>query len=111
MSDEDTKTEQSKDLFDDLGLSIQFSDVTLGQTYPIYGMITKFISDAPGNVIVVINENIEATMNVEDEAKIETLKNRSFESGIFVCTITDAGSPIKADCSTVIFGKNNNAVQ
>jgi hypothetical protein len=102
---------EEKNLFEDLGLSVQFGDVELGQVYPIYGLITKFVSDEPGNIIVRINENIEATMNVGEQDKIDTLKNRSFDPGIFVCTITEIGQVIKADCSTVIFGKNNNMVQ
>lgn len=103
--------EDDKNLFDDLGLSVEFGDVEVGQVYPIYGLITKFISDEPGNIVVRINENVEATMNVGEQDKIDILKNRSFEPGIFVCTITELGTLIKADCSTVIFGKNDNTVQ
>jgi hypothetical protein len=102
---------QEKNLFDELGLSVQFSEVSLGQVYPIYGMITKFISESPGNIVVMINDHIEATMNVVEEEKIDILKNRSFDPGIFVCTITQTTPSICAECSTVVFGKNNNAVQ
>lgn len=102
---------EEKNLFDDLGLSVQLGNVEVGQVYPIYGSITKFVSEVPGNIIVRINENIEATMNVGEQDKIDILKNRSFDPGIFVCTITEVSELIKADCSTVIFGKNNNSVQ
>ena len=102
---------EDKNLFEDLGLSVQFGDVEVGQAYPIYGVITKFVSEEPGNVIVIINENIEVTMNVAEEDKINVLKNRTFDPGIFVCTITEVDKLIKAECSTVIFGKNNNMVQ
>lgn len=119
MSDENSKNPENeinelteeKNLFEDLGLSVEFGSVEVGQVYPIYGLITQFVSEAPGNVIVKINDNIEATMNIEDQDKIDVLKNRSFDPGIFVCTITQVDTLIKAECSTVIFGKNNNAVQ
>lgn len=111
MSDQNDNTQEPKNLFDDLGLSLEFGDVEVGQVYPIFGVITKFISTEPGNIIVTINDNIEALMNVEDPEKIETLKNRCFDSGIFVCYVKEVGTPIKVECSTVIFGKNNNTVQ
>ena len=107
----DEKTQTEKDLFKDLGLSLEYRDVELGQIYPIYGAITKFISDEPGNVVVMINDQILATLSVIDDDKINVLKQRTFDSGIFVCTITEKGDTIKADCSTVIFGKNNDTVQ
>lgn len=103
--------DQQKNLFDELGLGVQFVDVELGGVYPIYGVITKFINDVPGNIVVLINDNIEATMNLADDKLIQTLKNRSFDPGIFVCVITQTKPTICADCSTVIFGKNNNMVQ
>lgn len=101
----------NKDLFDDLGLSVGLGEVEVGQVYPIYGVITDFISEEPGNLIVKINENIKATMNVVDLDKIDVLKNRTFDPGIFVCSITKVDEFIYAECSTVIFGKNNNVVQ
>lgn len=107
MSDEN----QDKNLFDELGLSVAFADVSLGQMYPVYGSITKFISDTPGNIVVMINDHIEATMNVVEDDKIAVLKNRCFDPGIFVCTFTQKDPELRAACSTVIFGKNNNTVQ
>lgn len=103
--------DEDKNLFEDLGLSIEFGDVEVGQVYPIYGTITEFISEEPGNLQVKINHNVTATMNVEDPEKIAILKNRTFDAGIFVCTITNTEGGIHAECSTVIFGKNNNVVQ
>lgn len=102
---------QDKNLFDELGLAVAFAEVNLGQPYPVYGIITKFISDSPGNIVVLINDHIEATMNVVDDDKIATLKNRCFDPGIFVCTFTQKDPSLRADCSTVIFGKTNNVVQ
>jgi len=102
---------QDKNLFDELGLTVQFADVSLGEVYPIYGSITKFVNDTPGQVVVLINDQIEASMNLFEIDKIELLKNRCFDPGIFVCLITQKDPSLRADCSTVIFGRNNNSVQ
>jgi hypothetical protein len=102
---------QDKNLFEELGLSVQFADVNLGDSYPVYGTITKFINESPGNIVVLINDQIETTMNLVEEDKIQVLKNRCFDPGIFVCTITQKDPVLKAECSTVIFGRNNNSVQ
>jgi hypothetical protein len=102
---------ENKNLFDELGLSVQESNVEVGQIYPIYGSITKFINMEPGNVVVIINNQIEARMSLDDIDKIDILSRRAFDPGIFVCTITQTDPEIKADCTTVVFGKNTNAVQ
>lgn len=103
---------EDKNLFDDLGLSVEFGEVQVGQVYPIYGIITNIMSEEPGNVVITINDNITATLNVVEQEKIDALKNRTFDPGIFLCMITAVNSSsILADCSTVIFGKNNNVVQ
>jgi len=104
-------TTENKTLFDDLGLSLGVADVQVGQTYPIYGAITKFVSEELGNVVIEINENIQATLNIQEQDKLDVLKNRAFDVGIFICIITDLGPTIQAQCSTVIFGKNNEHVQ
>lgn len=106
-----TDTPENKNLFDDLGVSIQESTVELGGTYPLYGMITQFISKQPGNVVVMINNQVEVRMSLDDLDKIDILSRRAFDPGIFVCTITQTSPNIKAECTTVVFGKNENAVQ
>lgn len=94
-------------LFDKLGLDVQYGEVVVGQTYPIYGSITKFLCDEPGKVVINVNGNVEMSLSVEDLDKIEILKSRTFEPGIFVCLVKEIGDIIKCDCSTVIFGKKN----
>lgn len=109
MSDDKPETEN---LFENLGLSLKFEDdVRLGETYPIYGAITKILNDTPGNMVVLLNDNVEATLNIVDLDKINLIKNRAFDSGIFVCMITETTPRIKAECSTIVFGKNNDSVQ
>ena len=96
---------ETENLFDSLGVQVKQDTVELWQTYPLYGMITKILSDDPGNVRVVLNYSIELLMNIDNEEKIELMKSRCFEPGIFVSTIDEVGENIKASCTTVIFGK------
>ena len=101
--------ENKENFFEKFGLEVTIGDVEIGQTYPIYGMITKVLSETIGSVIVEINFSIKATMTVPDALKIELLKERAFEPGIFVATVTsknDAG--LSVDCSTVVFGKRQD---
>jgi len=97
---------QEKDFFEKFGLEVKAGEVEVGETYPIYGMITEIIDDTPGSVIIEINFNIIANLTIEDEVKVEILKTRAFEPGIFVATITDKqDKKITVDCSTIVYGK------
>jgi hypothetical protein len=105
---DDKKDDES--LFDRLGLSVKYGEVEVGQTYPIYGMITNFLCDVPGEVTVVVNHNIELAMDIEDDDKIEILKNRTFDPGIFVSTIEQTAPTIKGRCTTAVFGKSQSEI-
>ncbi len=94
-----------KDFFEEYGLEVSTGEVEVGQTYPIFGMITRVVSDAPGDVVAEINFNITAKMNITDKMRIELLKERAFESGIFVSTVTSKEPTVEVDCQTVIFGR------
>ena len=94
-----------KNFFEKFGLEVAQGEIEVGQTYPIYGMITKILDDTPGNVIVEINFNIRANMAIPDANKVELLKERAFEPGIFVSTVKTKAEGIIVDCSTVVFGK------
>ncbi len=94
--------------FEKFGLEVTSGEVEVGKTYPIYGMITKFLDEEQGAVIVELNFNIVAKMAVPDEAKIELLKQRAFEPGIFVGEVVENDDRIVVDCSTVIFGKKKH---
>ncbi len=87
------------------GLEVASGEVEVGGTYPIYGMITKVLNDSPGNVTVELNFSINAKMAIPDKEKIDLLKERAFEPGIFVSTITSKTDGIFVDCSTVVFGR------
>lgn len=88
------------------GLSVEPGSVKIGETYPIYGMITNIINDQPGEVLVEINFTIKAYLNLTSKEKVELIKRRSFDPAIFVSTIIDmeSGNTV-IDCHTVVFGK------
>ncbi len=90
------------------GLEIGQGEVVIGQTYPIYGMITKFIDETPGNVVVEINYSITAKMTIPSQDKVDLLKERSFEPGIFISTVKAKDDGVVVECSTVVFGKRQN---
>ena len=98
---------ENKDInfFEKFGLEVAAGEVEVGQTYPIYGMITKILDDAPGAVVVELNFSITANMAIPDADKIEILKQRAFEPGIFVSTVTQKDGGVIVDCSTVVFGR------
>lgn len=96
---------KAPNFFEKFGCEVQFGDVEIGTTYPLYGMITKILDDTPGHVVVEINFSITANMTIPDPAKVELLKERAFEPGIFVSTVTTKDPKIEVDCSTVVFGK------
>ena len=97
---------KEQNFFEKYGLEVSSGEVEVGQSYPIYGMITKILNDTPGSVVVEINFSIEAKMTIPDQDKVELLKQRAFEPGIFISTVTDKNEgAIKVDCQTVVFGR------
>lgn len=97
--------ETEKCFFEQMGLCISQGDVAVGETYPIFGMITRFISEEPGDVVAEINFNIRARINLHDQDRLGILKERAFESGIFVSTVIAKEPTVEVECSTVIFGR------
>lgn len=91
--------------FKSAGMKISPSSVVIGNTYPIFGMITRLINDKPGEVVCEINHNIHAKMTISDQDKVELLKKRAFESGIFISKVSQKEPQLIVDCQTVIFGK------
>jgi hypothetical protein len=101
-------SDSGQNFLEKFGLEIGQGEVTVGQTYPIYGMITKFIDETPGNVIVELNYSITAKMTIPSQDKVELLKERSFEPGIFISTVKSKDDGVVVECSTVVFGKRQN---
>jgi hypothetical protein len=103
------ENEKNENFFEKFGLEVSTGEVEVGSTYPIYGMITKMLDDTPGAVVAEINFSIRANMSIPDKDKIELLKQRAFEPGIFVSTIKSKDeSGICVDCSTVVFGRRQD---
>ena len=102
--------EKEKNFFDAFGLEIAYGEVEVGNVYPFYGAITKIIDDTPGAVIVELNHSIRVNLFVPTQEKVELLKQRAFEPGIFVSEVVSK-DPVEVDCSTVIFGKRQSGVQ
>ena len=106
FENENSSNENTGNLFDKFGLEVTSGEVEVGETYPIYGMITSVLNDKPGEVVVQLNFSITANMAIPDEKKIEILKERAFEPGIFVSKVVkkEEGG-IVVDCTTVVFGR------
>lgn len=102
------ENKDTNNFFEKFGLEVTSGEVEIGQTYPIYGMITKVLDDTPGSVVVELNFSIKANMAIPDGDKIELLKERAFEPGIFVSTVLTKEDSITVDCSTVVFGKRQH---
>ena len=87
-------------------IEVRSQDVEVGNTYPIYGMITKFLDQKDDCLEVEINFSIRAKMVVPEADNVEILKKRSFEPGIFISEIlSKEESGIQVKCNTVVFGK------
>lgn len=102
-------TNKDNNFMEKFGLNVQNGDVEVGATYPLYAMITNILDDTPGNVLVELNFSIIANLNLPTQEKVEIIKGRAFEPGIFVSTIINKDSPkTTVDCHTIIFGKRKD---
>lgn len=92
--------------FEQFGLELTAGEVEVGKTYPLFGMVTKFL-DTTGtdDVKVEINHHIVAKMFINDPKKVELLKQRAFETGIFISTVVAKEPTLEVECQTVIFGR------
>ena len=85
--------------------ALPIADMQIGKTYPMYGIITKFVQDKIGEVVVEINNSVTINMSISDSESLELLKERAFDPGIFVSKVTSLEPVIMATCDKVIFGK------
>jgi hypothetical protein len=74
-------------------------------------MITEIISERP--LVVVINNQVEGTCIVEDQDKINLVKERAFEPGIFITNIEERreDGTYVGTIQTIVFGKRQTVVQ
>ena len=101
------ESEKSPDtnLFEQLGLEVVQGTVEVGQTYPIFGAITRFLAESQGKIVAELNYHMHITMNVPDSERLELLREHCFESGIFIARVLAKEPIIELECQTVIFGK------
>lgn len=99
--------DEQADLFAELGIAVAEGNVEVGKVYPIFGMITRIdeVEQEANNVTVEINHNILARMNLKSEDRLNLLKEKAFETGIFVAKVLEIEPQIKVDCQAVIFGR------
>lgn len=93
---------------DELGLKITKGEVEVGGTYPIFGMITSIEDCGEGNIIAEINHSIKAKMIISDLSRVDLLKSRAFETGIFVSKVISKDPVVEVECQAVVFGKSQS---
>ena len=107
-------SEKEKDFFEKFGLEVSKGQVEVGQTYPVYGAITNFLKEDPeSDIVVEVNFYMKLILSLptEDrEEKVALLKERAFETGIFVTEVLDNDlddekHSVLGRCSTIVFGR------
>lgn len=88
-----------------LAVAISSSKLAVGSTYPILGAITKVFLNESGEFIAVINDNVFAKISLSEEKEIQLLKQKAFETGIFICTVLAIGQQLEVECQAAIFGQ------
>ena len=96
---------EAKDLFEELGLQVESGEVEIGKTYPLYGMVTKVLDQSESELTVELNFGITARLHLKEAVSGEIVKERVFEPGIFVSTVTSKDPNIQVIWKTVIFGR------
>ena len=104
----EARNNEKGDFFQEFGLEVINGEIEIGKVYPLFAMITKFIDDTPGQVRVELNFHIQAQLTVDDPERVQLLKERMFESGIFVSKVVTKDPSIEVACQTVIFGKKQS---
>ncbi len=99
--------EQQDNLFAELGIAVEEGQIEVGKVYPIFGMITRIDEESQNDskITVEINHNIVAIMNLKTEDRLNILKEKAFETGIFVAKVLELEPKIQVDCQAVIFGR------
>ena len=106
MMENNLESKQERDLFSELGIEVAEGDIEVGKTYPIFGMITRIEEMEGDQVAVEINKNIIAKMTIKTTDRLDLLKQKAFETGIFVSQVISTEPQIEVECQAVIFGRN-----
>lgn len=88
------------------GVELDLVSPEVGKIYPIYGMITDVLFEDELGMVVEINGKIEAHINLPKKDSIETLKEKAFETGVFVSTVIECEPELIVECTQVIFGNS-----
>lgn len=88
---------------------IPCDSMVIGETYPVYGMITGIVSEVPGQLTVKINNSINAVFPLNNKSDIELVKSRAFEPCIFVSKVVQDYPMYVVNVTTVIFGPSKGA--
>jgi len=100
-----------ENLYESEDVVISHSQVEVGQTYPVYGMITAILdetlleNDKHGTLLVELNKSIKVHLKINSESHLAAIKDRIFETGIFVGEVKETSPCVEINCKTVIFGK------
>jgi hypothetical protein len=105
MSDDEDFDDTENKKPENFPFNFQMVEPEIGKVYPIYGMITEIISEKPFTIL--INNQIEGVCTLEDPEKIQTVKNRMLECGIFLTKIESKkdNNVFVGQIETIIFGK------
>lgn len=95
------------DLLQKYNLRIEPSEIQIGKTYPLYGMVTKIIDESLENFTIELNYQITLKCFVKNAQSVDTIKERAFEPGIFVTEITSV-EPVAGNCGTIVFGRKQH---
>lgn len=95
------------DLLQKYNLKLEPSQVEIGKTYPLYGMITNIINETFEDFTIEVNYQIILKCFVKDANSVNIIKERAFEPGIFVTEITST-EPVSGNCGTIVFGKKHH---
>lgn len=102
----DTEEGRGTEFFDKMGLVLRHQEVEVGNTYPIFGMITAISDETPGGVVAELNHSIVVRLNLSEGEHVDLLKKRAFETGIFIAKVLSTEPRLEVECSTVIFGRS-----
>jgi hypothetical protein len=89
---------------------VKLSDIKVGCTYPFYGAVTEIARIGSNEVRLCVGKQIRLTAFIPDANNYETVKQRAFDPGIFIATVTTLGpdGTVFADCQTMVFGRRQN---
>ncbi len=88
--------------------SLEYTKPKIGEIYPVFGMVTNILVETENEFIIEINRTIKLTVDNREELK-KIIKERIFETAIFICEFTDiTDNFFYAKSKCIVFGKTKN---